>query len=58
LALPEKDPAQQGFGARLLTRIIPSMLAGQSDHRLVDGRLTCELDVPFFAVLDGKFRNA
>jgi len=51
LALPEKDPAQQGFGARLSTRIITSMLAGQSGHRLVDGRLTFELNVTFSGVL-------
>jgi len=73
-ALPEKDPVKQGFGSRLLTQIIPSMLDGESSHRLIGGQLIYELDVPLSAVtpnqgrsaseafvtaiVDGNFRNA
>jgi len=57
-ALPEKDPVKQGFGSRLLTQIIPSMLDGESSHRLIGGQLIYELDVPLSAVTPNQGRSA
>lgn len=57
-ALPDRGQGTQGFGSRLLTQIIPSMLNGESSHSLREGQLTYELDVPLSALLPNQGRSA
>ena len=48
---------RSGFGTRLLTQIIPSMLNGAASRTLRDGRLIYELDVPLSAIVPDQSRT-
>ncbi len=51
------DQERKGFGTRLLTQIIPTMLGGHASRTLEDSQLIYRLDVPFAAILPDQIRT-
>lgn len=45
---------ESGFGSRLLTRIVPTILRGEASRGISDGRLVYELSVPLSAMVDDQ----
>lgn len=51
LSQAHDSQADEGFGTKLLMRIVPQMLGGQAERRLADGEMTYRLSAPAPAVV-------
>lgn len=52
--LPQDGAGRTGFGTRLLTQIVPSMLQGEASRTIGGGKLVYELDIPLSALSEGE----
>lgn len=52
-ARPVNGAGRTGFGTRLLTQIVPSMLQGEASRTIEGGKLIYELDIPLSALSEG-----
>lgn len=52
--MPVNGTGRTGFGTRLLTQIVPSMLQGEASRTVEGGKLVYELDIPLSALAEGE----
>lgn len=51
---PETEPPSEGFGTKLLTRVIPTMLRGQAVREFSERNMTYRLHAPLEAIVAGE----